>query len=89
MVVSLGFISEDRYHKFHSQQLMVSFPPMDQALINLCCSAQQYKGTAAFVTLDTASQTAIKRKHRMLSSLEPEHTEFISSTSLCYVAKGP
>lgn len=61
---------------------------MDWALVNLCCSARQYKGIAALIALDTASQIAIKRKHRMLSSLEPEHTESISSTSLCYAAKG-
>lgn len=41
------------------------------------------------VTLDTASYLAIKIKHKMLSSLEPEHTEPISLTSFCSVTKAP
>lgn len=83
VIVSSGFISKDTCNDFHLQELMVSFLFMDWALFTLRCSAQECRGTAAVVTRDTASQTAIKRKHRMLFSLKPEHTEPISSSPLC------
>lgn len=88
VIVSLGFISKDRCNNVHLQEWMVSFLSVDRALSTLCCSAQECRGTAAVIPQDTASQTAIKRKHTMPFSSEPEHTEHISLTPLRYVAQG-